>query len=108
MKIRFVSSARGLQQKWKGDCMKKGEGSIADEMRAEYKCSDFKKLERGRFYEKVVASSNVVVLELRVAKAFPNSASVNQVLSSLLELAQQSSCPTPRSTRMRVKAARGG
>jgi len=53
-------------------------------------------------------SSNVVVLEPRVAKAFPNSASVNQVLSSLLELAQQSSRPTPRSTRTRAKAARAG
>jgi len=88
--------------------MKKGEGSIVDEMRAEYTRSDFKKLERGKFYEKVVASSNVVVLEPRVAKAFPNSARVNQVLSSLLELAQQSSRPTPRSTRTRTKTARAG
>ena len=88
--------------------MKKGEGPIADEMRAGYRRSDFKKLERGKFYEKVVVSSNVVVLEPRVAKAFPNSARVNQVLSSLLELAQQSSRPTPRSTRTRAKAARVG
>lgn len=88
--------------------MKKGEGSTADEMRAEYRRSDFKKLEHGKFYEKVVVSSNVVVLEPRVAKAFPNSASVNQMLSRLLELAQQSSRPTPRSTRTRAKAARAG
>ena len=88
--------------------MKKDEGSTADEMRTEYKRSEFKKLERGKFYEKVVASSNVVVLEPRVAKAFQNSARVNQVLSSLLELAQQSSRPTPRSTRTRAKAARAG
>jgi hypothetical protein len=86
--------------------MKKGKGSAVDEMRAEYKRSDFKKLERGKFYEKVVASSNVVVLEPRVAKAFPNSARVNQVLSSLLELAQQSSRPAPRLTRTRAKAVR--
>ncbi len=86
--------------------MKKGEGSTADEMRAEYKRSDFKKLECGKFYEKVVVSSNVVVLEPRVAKPFPNSANVNQVLSSLLELAQQVSRQTPRSTRTRAKAAR--
>jgi len=88
--------------------MKKGEGSTVDEMRTEYKRSDFKKLERGKFYEKVIASSNVVVLEPMVAKAFRNSARVNQVLSSLLELAQQSSRPTPRSTRTRAKAARAG
>jgi len=88
--------------------MKKGEGSTADEIRPEYKRSDFKKLERGKFYKKVVASSNVVVLEPRVAKAFPNSARVNQALSSLLELAQQASRPTPRSTRTRTKAVRAG
>jgi len=57
--------------------MKKCEGSTADEMRAECTRSDFKKLERGKFYEKVVVSSNVVVLEPRVAEAFPNSAIVN-------------------------------
>jgi hypothetical protein len=88
--------------------MKKGKGSAVDGMRAEYKRSDFKKLARGKFYEKVVASSNVVVLEPRVAKAFPNSARVNQVLSSLLELAQQSSRPAPRSTRTCAKAVRAG
>jgi len=88
--------------------MKKGEGSTADEMRAEYRRADFKTLERGKFYEKVVVSSKVVVLEPRVSKAFPNSARVNQVLSSLLELAQQSSRPAPRSTRTRAKAARAG
>jgi hypothetical protein len=64
--------------------MKKGEGSTADEMRAEYTRSDFKKLERGKFYEKVVVSSNVVVLEPRVSKAFPNSASVNETPRSKL------------------------
>ena len=88
--------------------MKKGERSTEDEMRVEYKRSDFKKLERGKFYAKVIASSNVVVLEPRVAKAFPTSARVNQVLSTLLELAQQSARPTPRSTRSRAKAARTG
>lgn len=88
--------------------MKKSEGSTVGEMRAEYKRSDFKKLKRGKFYERVVACSNVVVLEPRVARAFPNSARVNQALSSLLELAQQSSRPASRSTRARAKAARAG
>jgi hypothetical protein len=49
-------------------------------MRAEYKHSDFKKLERGKFYQRVVAGSNVVVLDPKVAKAFPSSAIVNQTL----------------------------
>ena len=35
--------------------MKKARNSKSDEMRAEYKRSDFKKLERGKFYQRVVA-----------------------------------------------------
>ena len=42
--------------------MKKARNSKSDEMRAEYRRSDFKKLERGKFYERVVAGSNVVGL----------------------------------------------
>ena len=53
--------------------MKKVRNSTDDEMRAEYKRSDFKKLERGKFYEKVITRSNVVFLEPKVAKAFPSS-----------------------------------
>ena len=65
-------------------------------MRAEYKRSDFKKLERGKFYQRVVAGSNVVVLDPKVAKAFPSSAIVNQTLNDLLELARKSSRLKPR------------
>ena len=71
--------------------MKKVRNAKSYEMRAEYKRSDFKKLERGKFYQKVVAGSNVVILDPKVAKAFPNSAIVNQTLSNLLELAKKSS-----------------
>ena len=60
-------------------------------MRAEYKLSDFKKLERGKFYQRVVAGSNVVIIDPKVAKAFPSSAIVNQTLNNLLELARKSS-----------------
>ena len=58
------------------------------EMRAEYKRSDFKKLERGKFYEQVTARSNVVILQPQVAEAFPNSDIVNETLSNLLKLAE--------------------
>jgi hypothetical protein len=79
--------------------------SKSDEMRAEYKRSDFKKLERGKFYHRVVAGSNVVVLDPKVAKAFPSSAIVNQTLKNLLELAKKSSC---LKSRPRGKIARAG
>ena len=76
--------------------------SKGDEMRAEYKRSDFKKLERGKFYQRVVAGSNVVVLDPKVAKAFPSSAIVNQTLNDLLELARKSSRLKPRPRRIKA------
>ena len=85
--------------------MKKARKPKRDEMRAEYKRSDFKKLERGKFYQRVVAGSNVVVLDPKVAKAFPSSAIVNQTLNDLLELARKSSRLKPR---LRGKIARTG
>jgi hypothetical protein len=63
--------------------------SRSDELRAEYKRADFKKLERGKYYERVKASSNVIVLDSEVAAAFPNSTAVNKALHSLLEVAER-------------------
>ena len=88
--------------------MKKVRNSTDDEMRAEYKRSDFKKLERGKFYEKVITRSNVVILEPKVAKTFPSSAIVNQTLSNLLDLAKKSARLKSRSRRSRGKVARAG
>jgi hypothetical protein len=57
----------------------------SDELRTEYKRSDFKRLERGKYYKRVRATSNVVVLDPENAAAFPNSAAVNRALHSLLQ-----------------------
>ena len=78
---------------------------LRDELRTEYKRSDFGKLERGKYYERVKASSNVVILDAEVAAVFPNSAAVNKALHSLVEIAQNASSATRRSTG-RAKAAR--
>jgi hypothetical protein len=94
-----------VQQELKGSFMKKAKKSTSNDMRAEYKRSDFKTLERGKFYKKVLTGSNVVVLEPKIAKAFPSSAIVNQTLSDLLELARKSSRPK---SRPRGKVARAG
>jgi len=67
--------------------MKKAK-SRSDELRGEYKRSDFKKLERGRYYKRVRANSNVVVLDPELADVFPNAAAVNKALHSLAELAE--------------------
>jgi hypothetical protein len=49
------------------------------------KLSDFKELERGKYYERVKENSNVVVLDPEIAAVFPNSAAVNKALHSLIE-----------------------
>jgi hypothetical protein len=76
-----------------------------DEMRSEYKRSDFSKLERGKFYAEVAAGTSVALLEPAIAKAFPTSKAVNEALAGLLILAKKTSRVTRRSTRARAKAA---
>jgi len=88
--------------------MKKGKKSKPADMRAEYKRSDFKKLERGKFYKQVTARSNVVILKPEVAEAFPNSEIVNKTLSTLLKLAKRSSRLKSTPALPRGKVARTG
>ena len=58
-----------------------------DTMRPEY---DFSNAVRGKHYEAYRAGTNVVLLDPDVVKAFPDSASVNQALRLLLQLARVS------------------
>ena len=81
---------------------------VKDEMRSEYKRSDFTKLERGKFYAEVAAGTSVALLEPAIAKAFPTSKAVNEALASLLALTEKTARTTRRSTRMRAKTARTG
>jgi len=54
-------------------------------MRAEY-AFDYSKAQRGRYYERLLKKgSKVVVLDRDVAKAFPDSASVNKALRSFIK-----------------------
>jgi hypothetical protein len=71
----------------------------SDDLRTEYRRSDFKKLERGKYYERVKASSNVVVLDPEVAAVFPNSDAVNKALHSLVDVAERVSDRTSGSNR---------
>jgi hypothetical protein len=101
-----ASSALVSQLSLKGASMKKVK-STSDELRAEYKRSDFKKLERGKYYERIKASPNVVVLDPEVAAVFPNSAAVNKALHSLVEVAESVSGRTSGSSRP-PRLRRGG
>ncbi len=86
--------------------MKKVSQKAADELRSEYKRSDFSKLVRGKYAARLAAETNVVMLEPEIAKAFPNDTAVNEALRGLLEVAETTARLTRRSTRTHQKAAR--
>lgn len=64
-----------------------------DEIREEY---DFSRGVRGKHYQAYRAGTNVVFLEPDLARAFGNSATVNQVLRLLLRLAKTNLPPATR------------
>jgi hypothetical protein len=66
--------------------MKQARNRKADELRPEY---DFSKGVRGRHHAAFKAGTNVVLLDADVARAFPDSSSVNQALRMLLEIAKK-------------------
>ena len=80
--------------------MKKAKQADKDELRAEYKRSDFPKgFVRGKYAERLRASSNIVVLEPEVARAFPNQEAVNSALLSLIQIAARQSARRARKRR---------
>jgi hypothetical protein len=78
--------------------MKKTKKIGADELRPDYQRSDFGALIRGRYVERLQASSNVVVIDPEVADLFPNPAAVNAALRSLAEIAKRAGA-LPRRSR---------
>ena len=66
--------------------MKAKAKKISDELRLEYNF-DYSKAVRGKYYKRILdEGANVVMLEPDVAKAFVDSAAVNDALRSLLDL----------------------
>lgn len=71
-----------------------------DDLRPEYNF-DYSKAVRGKYYRRLLEEgANVVVLEPDIAKAFRDSAAVNQALRSLLDLTRS----TRHLTRSKPKA----
>ena len=64
----------------------------SDEMRSEY---DFSQGVRGKYFQRYLQSSNVVVLEPDVASAFPNAEAVNDALRGLMRVAQRATGLSP-------------
>jgi hypothetical protein len=86
--------------------MKKDKEPDKDELRPEYKRSDFPGgLVRGKYAKRMRESSNIVVLKPEVAQAFPNEDAVNTALLSLIELAQKTTRLEKRSTGSAKKRA---
>ena len=80
--------------------MKKAKPQRSDELRREYRRSDFGPMVRGKYAKRIAATTNVVVLEPEIAKAFPNDKIVNDTLRSLMRLAA-----TTRTTRIKKSRA---
>lgn len=77
--------------------MKKGKSSRNDDMRREYKRSDFPNgLVRGKYAARVAAKSNIVRLDPEIVEAFPTSKAVNEALGAMLKAAKNARLPKRR------------
>ena len=77
-----------------------------NDLRPEYDF-DYSKAVRGKYCKRLLREgANVVVLEPDVAKAFGDSAAVNEALRSLLELSRSTQRLTKRSAGRKKKTAR--
>jgi hypothetical protein len=84
--------------------MKKVNQKNQDELRSEYKLSDFPGgITRGKFAKRIRESSNIVVLKPEVADAFPNEEAVNKALLSLIELARRTTQKSNHLTENKVE-----
>ena len=76
---------------------------LSDDLRPEYDF-DFSKAQRGRYAQRLrVEGSNLVLVDPELAKSFPDSASVNAALRSVIEFAKLSAGLTRRSSGRTVK-----
>ena len=78
--------------------MKTKSPNISEDLRPEYNFN-YSKAARGKYFKLLLKEgANVVVLEPDVAKAFGNSAAVNDALRSLLDLTRSTQRLTRRSS----------
>jgi hypothetical protein len=76
----------------------------SDDLRTEYDLTRLKGGVRGKYYKQAIAGTNLVLLEPDVARAFPDSASVNRALRLLQEIATKSSKKTRPASNARRRA----
>jgi len=86
--------------------MRTQSGNNRDGLRPEYDL-DYSKAVRGKYYRRLLREgANVVILEPDVAKAFGDSAAVNEALRSLLDFSRSTQRLTKRSAGRKKKTAR--
>ena len=69
-----------------------------DEMCAEYRREDLGKGVRGKYFKRYAKGTNLVLLNDKVAKAFPTAEAVNEALLGLLSM-------TGKTTRLRGRSS---
>ena len=82
-----------------GSMKKESAEGRGDEMRKEYDLSKLAGGVRGKYYRRVTAGTNLVLIEPDLANRFPDSASVNRALRVLVEAAQTASASKRRRSR---------
>jgi len=88
----------------KGNDMKGKTKKGKDELRPEYDF-DYSKAVRGKYHKRLTAEgANIVMLEPDVAKAFVDSAAVNDALRSLLDLTKTTQRLTKKSSGRGIAA----
>jgi len=74
-----------------------------DEMRPEYKREELGKGVRGKYAARYSKGTNLVLLDDKVAKAFPTAAAVNSALLALLALTEKTAQITKQATSRDTK-----
>ena len=77
---------------------------LDDDLRPEYDLSQLSGGVRGKYYQRATAGTNLVLLEPDIARAFPDSNSVNRALRLLRDVATKSTSRTRKATNGRRRA----
>ncbi len=73
-----------------------------DEMRPEYRREDLGKGVRGKYAARYAKGTNLVLLDDKVAKAFPTATAVNEALLGLLQIAKSAGLTPHASAKRKV------
>lgn len=104
MQMLGAISSESQRAKENENYMKKVKKQKKDELRAEYKRSDFPEgFVKGKYAKRLREESNIVVLDPEVARAFPNQEAVNSTLLSLIQIAKKTIHRTNRSNKQAKK-----